>query len=75
MERATIIKWIAAAVARGIAWFLAGKLGLEAAQSDQLGSAAAEALAALAVAGIAIYTSVKGRGRLAKTQTAVAGSR
>jgi len=66
MDKSTVIKWAAAAVARGIAWYLAGKLGFEAAQSDQLGLAIAEALASLAVAGISIYSSLKGRGKLAK---------
>jgi len=67
MEKTTVIKWVAAAAARGIAWFLAGKLGMEAAQSNELGLSIAEALAALAVAGIAIYTSVKGRGKILQT--------
>lgn len=67
MEKTTVVKWIAAAVARGIAWFLAGRLGIEAAQSNELGLGIAEALAALTMAGIAIYTSVKGRGKLLET--------
>ena len=64
MDRKKVIQWATAAIARGIAWFLAGRLGLEAAQSDELGTAIAGALAALVVAGIAIYTSVKGRKKL-----------
>jgi hypothetical protein len=67
VDNTRVIQWIAAAAARGIAWFLAGKLGIEAAQSNELGTALAEALAALVVAGIAIYTSVKGRGKLLAT--------
>jgi len=69
VNKRQIIQWIAAAGARGIAWFLAGKLGLEAARSDELGMALAEALAALAVSCIAIYTSVKGRRKLLETPT------
>jgi hypothetical protein len=60
VDNTRVIQWIAAAAARGIAWFLAGKLGLEAAQSNELGTA-------LAVSGIAIYTSVKGRRKLLAT--------
>ena len=67
MDNRQIIQWIAAAAARGFAWFLAGKLGIEAARSDELGTALAEALAALAVSCIAIYTSIKGRRKLLET--------
>ncbi len=69
MDNRQIIHWVAAAAARGIAWFLACKLGLEAARSDELGMALAEALAAVAVSCIAIYTSVKGRRKLLETPT------
>ncbi len=64
MDRKKVIEWAVAAAARGIAWFLAGRLGLEAGRSDELGGSIAAALAALVVAGISIYTSVKGRGKL-----------
>jgi hypothetical protein len=64
MDKKKVIEWVVAAVARGIAWFLAGKLGIEAAQSNELGVTIAGALTALVVAGISIYTSVKGRGKL-----------
>lgn len=67
MDNRQIIHWIAAATARGIAWFLACKLGLEAARSAELGTALAEALTAVAVSCIAIYTSVKGRRKLLET--------
>jgi len=67
VDNRQITQWIAAAAVRGIAWFLAGKLGLEAARSNELGTALAEALAALAVSCIAIYTSVKGRRKLLNT--------
>jgi len=68
MEKSTVIKWAAAAVARGIAWFLAGKLGMDATQSNELGLGIAEALASLVLAGVAIYSSVKDRGEILKTQ-------
>jgi hypothetical protein len=61
MDNAKVIQWIATAAARGIAWFLAGKLGLEAAQSNELGTALAEALGALVIVSVSIYTSVKAR--------------
>lgn len=61
MDKAKVIQWITTAAGRGIAWFLAGKLGLEAVQSNDLGMALAEALAALVIAGVSIYTSVKAR--------------
>ena len=61
VDNAKVIQWIAAAAARGFAWFLAGKLGLEAAQSNELGTALAGALAALVIAGVSIYTSVRAR--------------
>lgn len=65
MNHKQLIGWVVAAVARGIAWVLAAKLGLDAAQAQGEAQAIAEALAALALAGISIYSSVKGRRRLA----------
>jgi len=67
MDNAKVIQWVATAAARGIAWFLAGKLSLEAAQSNELGTAIAQALAALVIAGVSIYTSVKARDKLLAT--------
>jgi len=61
MDNKQVITWIAAAAARGIAWVLAAKLGLDATQSTSLATTIAEAAAALVIAGISIYTSVKGR--------------
>ncbi len=68
MDKAQVIKWIVPAVARGIAWFLAGKLGIEAAQANSWALAGAEALGALALISISIYTSVKGRKVLLATE-------
>lgn len=67
MDNKQVIQWITAAAARGIAWVLAGKLGLAAAQADELSLTIAAALAALAVAGFSIYSSVKGRKTLLLT--------
>ena len=64
MNNRQVIQWITAAAGRGIAWFLAVRLGLDAAQSGQLGTSIAQAVAALVLAGISIYSSVKGRRRL-----------
>ena len=68
MDNKQVIQWITAAAARGIAWVLAGKLGLAAASADELGLSIAGALAALVLAGISIYSSVKGRSKLLLTE-------
>jgi len=65
-----VMAWVAGAGARGIAWFLAGRLGFEATQSTELGTGIAEALAALVIAGISIYTSIQGRKKLNATAPA-----
>ena len=56
-----VVTWITAAAARGIAWALAAWLGMDAVESGATGLGIAEALGALTVAGISIYTSYKGR--------------
>ena len=66
MDRKELIKWLVGIVARGIAWFLAVKLGMDAAESSEAGTAIAQALGSLALVGISIYTSVKGRKALAE---------
>jgi hypothetical protein len=67
VDNKQVIQWITAAAARGIAWVLAGKLGLAAATADDLSTTIAASLAALAVAGFSIYSSVKGRRQLLLT--------
>ena len=64
MKNRTIIGWITAAMARGIAWVLAVKLGMAAAAAEAEAQTIAEALCALVVAGAAIYSSVTGRRKL-----------
>ena len=64
MDKQTVLKWVIAAVARGIAWLLAAKLGMEAAQAEDLASQSAGMLVALAVIGITVYTSTRGRKKL-----------
>lgn len=65
MDKRTLIRWLVGIVARGLAWVFAAKLGMDAAQSQVDATTAAEALAALALVGISVYTSVKGRKALA----------
>jgi len=67
VDNKQVIEWITAAAARGIAWVLAGKLGLAAATADELSMTVAAALAALAVAGFSVYSSIKGRQTLLMT--------
>ena len=64
MDKKKVSEWIIGAAARGIAWFLAVKLGVEAKEADGLGLTIAAALGALALAGLSIYSSVKGRRKL-----------
>jgi hypothetical protein len=64
VDNKAVIKWIVSALGRGVAWFLAVKLGIESVQADSLGLSIAEALGALVVAGISIYSSVAGRRKL-----------
>jgi hypothetical protein len=64
---AQVKAWIVFALTRGIAWMLAGKLGMEAAKADSLAANIAEALCALAIAAATVYTSVHGRKTLLAT--------
>jgi len=64
MDKKQVMQWIVAALARGIAFILAGWLGLEAAESESLGMGLAQGLGAVAVACVSIYTSYKGRKKL-----------
>ncbi|KPK82785.1 MAG: hypothetical protein AMJ81_09240 [Phycisphaerae bacterium SM23_33] len=70
MDKKQLIRWLIPIIARGLAWFFAMKLGLEATQAQNQATAAAEALGALALVGISIYTSVKGRRKLLAQQPA-----
>ena len=66
MDNKQVIAWLVAVVARGLAWAGAAWLGLSAAESQDAGQQAAEGLAALALVGVSIYTSIKGRQKLAE---------
>ena len=64
MNHKQLIKWLIPIVARGIAWVLAAKLGLDAAQAKADATTAAEAIGALLLVGLSIYTSIRGRQKL-----------
>ncbi|HUT60116.1 MAG TPA: hypothetical protein VNA25_19895 [Phycisphaerae bacterium] len=64
MDKATAIKWIVGIVVRGIAWVLAARLGFAAAESASYAEGIGQALGALALVGVSMYTSVKGRKKL-----------
>lgn len=61
MDNKTVILWVVGIVARGVAWVLAAKLGLDAVQSTSLAAQVGEGLGALLMAAVAIYSSVSGR--------------
>jgi hypothetical protein len=61
MDKKQLILWLAGIVGRGIAWILTAKLGMAATEAGVTGVGIAEALGALALFGISIYSSVKGR--------------
>jgi len=64
VDHKQLIKWLVPVIARGIAWVLAAKLGLDAAQARTDAATAAEALGALLLVGLSIYTSIRGRQKL-----------
>lgn len=66
MDYKQVIKWVVPVIARGAAWALAAKLGLDATESQSLGLQIGEAVGALALVGVSIYTSIKGRQKLTK---------
>lgn len=67
MNKSIVIKWIVAAITRGTAWGLAGWLGMEATQAGETSGQIGNAVAALILAGLSIYTSLKGRKKLLET--------
>jgi len=64
MDKTQIVKWAIPVLARGVAWILAARLGMEAAEADTFGLAAAEAIGALVLIAVSVYTSVQGRRKL-----------
>jgi hypothetical protein len=61
MDAKMIVGWIVGIAARGIAWVFAAKLGQDAASSQVNAQAAAEALGALVLVAVSVYSSLKGR--------------
>lgn len=68
MDNKVIIGWIVTASVRGAAWLLAGKLGLEAAQSQSIAEQIGFAVGALITIGVSIYSSVKARKTLRESE-------
>ncbi|HUT60766.1 MAG TPA: hypothetical protein VNA25_23215 [Phycisphaerae bacterium] len=68
MDKKHVIAWLIPIVVRGIAWVLAAKLGLAAAESQDLATQIGGALGALVLAGGSIYSSVRGRKVLLATK-------
>lgn len=64
MDKKQIIAWLLPIAARLIAGYLTVKLGMDAAEADSHAGAIANAAGALVLAGVSIYTSVKGRKKL-----------
>ena len=67
MDKTQLIKWLVPIVVRGLAWIFAARLGMTAVESGDLAQQVGTAIGALILAGVSIYTSVKGRNALLKT--------
>lgn len=68
MDYRQAVSWLVPILARGVAWVLAVRLGMEAAQAQDVATQAASAIGALVLVGVSIYTSVKGRQKLLNTE-------
>jgi hypothetical protein len=64
MDRKQLVTWATLAVARGLAWVFAAKLGLDATEAEGVASAMANGLAAIALAGLSLWSSVRDRRKL-----------
>ena len=64
MDVKQLISWLVPIVARGLAWFFAVRLGMEAAESSDMAAQAAGGLAAVALVAVSVWTSVQGRKKL-----------
>ncbi len=67
MDAKQWVAWLVPILVRGIAWILAAKLGMEAAEAEDLATQAGAALGALALIGVSIWTSLAGRKKLLLT--------
>jgi len=64
VDKKQLIQWLVPVIARGIAWFFAVKLGMDAAESNSNAMALAQGLGAIVLAAASTYTSIKGRKKL-----------
>lgn len=67
MDWKKTIEWLLPSVIRLMAGYLAVKFGMEVAEANETATQIGSGLAALAIAGVSLYTSYKGRARLAST--------
>ena len=67
MDAKQWVAWLMPVLVRGLAWILAAKLGMEAAEADNLATQAGAALGALTLIGVSIWTSLRGRKKLLLT--------
>jgi len=65
MDNKTMTIWLTGIVARGIAWFMAVKMGMNSVEAESNASMLANAVGAVILVGISIYSSLKGRKTLA----------
>jgi len=67
MDKAQTIKWLSASVIRGVAWALAAWFGMSATASNETSTMITDSVIGLVLAGVSIYTSIKGRKKLLST--------
>lgn len=67
MDAKQWIAWLMPVLVRGLAWILAAKLGIEAAEAEDLATQGAAGLGALILVGVSIWTSLRGRKKLLLT--------
>ena len=64
IDRRQLFGWLGGILGRGIAWVLAVKLGIESTRAADWAASAGQALAALALVAVSVYSSVRGRRKL-----------
>ena len=65
LNNKTMTVWMTGIVARGIAWFFAVKLGMNSVEATTNAEMIANAIGAVVLVGFSIYSSLKGRKKLA----------
>lgn len=68
MDNKQVIAWLVPILVRGLAWVFAAKLGLTAAESQDMATQIGAAVSSLVLVGVSIYTSVAGRKKLLETE-------